>query len=80
VPGDAANTTWARHYATFDASVRYTYRMSGVLATANLGVSNLTNASYWASVRGSVSGDPAGSNSAFLGSPRVFRFGLQLDI
>jgi iron complex outermembrane receptor protein len=80
VPGNAANTTWAGHYATFDASVRYTYRMSGVLATANLGVSNLTNASYWASVRGSVSGDPAGSNSAFLGSPRVFRFGLQLDI
>lgn len=80
VPGNAANTAWASGHLTVDLGIRYAYKTMGTLATASASVTNLTNQSYWASVRGSVSGDPAGSNSAFLGAPRMFRFGLALEM
>lgn len=80
VPGNAANSTWASGYLTVDLGIRYACKTLGTVATASASVTNLTNQSYWASVRGSVSGDPTGSNSAFLGTPRMFRLGLTLEM
>lgn len=79
-PGTPSNSVWVKGYAITDATLRYALPLNGGLLTAQLGVDNITDEHYWASVRGSLSGDPAGTSSAFLGSPRTYKCGLRIDL
>jgi iron complex outermembrane recepter protein len=79
-PGNPANSTWARGFAIADANARYTLPLQSARVSVIAGVDNIFDTRYWASVRGSLSGDPVGSSSAFLGSPRLFKCGLGLEL
>lgn len=67
------NTSWADSYTTLDLGVRYNTRIKNVDSTWRVGVTNVTDEHYWASIfPGDINGS-GGSESAFLGSGREIR-------
>ncbi len=80
-PANSYNTTWADDYVTVDVGLRYSGDLAGQAVTARLGVNNLFDEHYWASIfPGSIdnaAGSSAGS-TAFLGEPRTYKVSLGL--
>jgi iron complex outermembrane receptor protein len=76
--GNDSNLTWADGYTTVDIGVRYTRPMGSAAVTWRVGVSNLTNTHYWASIfPGSINGS-ASSYSTFLGAARMISAMMQI--
>jgi iron complex outermembrane receptor protein len=74
------NTTWADSYATLDLGARYTTRIAGKTTVWRLGINNVTDKKYWASIfPGSINGT-GGSASAFLGTPREVQASVSFDL
>ncbi|MFT9399922.1 TonB-dependent receptor [Acetobacter sp.] len=75
------NTTFADSYVTLDLGTRFAFRAAHHPWMARFGVSNATNARYWASVYPtSLNGASASANnSAYAGLPRTFHFTLEAD-
>ncbi|OPY06597.1 MAG: Ferrichrome receptor FcuA precursor [Syntrophus sp. PtaB.Bin001] len=73
------NTTWVSSSRTIDIGARYTTKIMGVGTTWRLAVNNLTDEKYWASIMpGSINGT-GGSSTAWLGSPREVRAGMEIN-
>lgn len=73
------NTSWADAYSTFDLGARYTDAMWGERLTWRVGVNNLFDERYWASVfPSSINGTNVGNPSAFVGSPRTLSASVQV--
>lgn len=73
------NNSIAPGYATFDLGLRYASNAFGHHETLRFQVINLTNTFYYASIAdGNIVGS-AGSNTAYVGTPRTFMATLELD-
>ncbi|MCX2560139.1 TonB-dependent siderophore receptor [Acetobacter farinalis] len=79
----AANVTNTLHtgaYTTLDLGVRNTFRAAKLSWVVRFGVSNATNARYWASVyTGAPSGTSGAASSLYAGLPRVYHFTLSAE-
>lgn len=80
------NTSWAAAYATLDLGARYVTKIGGHRLTWRVGVSNVTDARYWAAILPeTVSGGSSQAGAAntvyaaFLGAPRVFHASLSAE-
>lgn len=73
------NTTWADSYTTLDLGVRYSNKISNVPATWRVGVNNVTNEHYWASIFPGDTDGSGSSASAFLGNGREVRASVTFD-
>ncbi|MDG6094807.1 TonB-dependent receptor [Acetobacter sp. AN02] len=74
------NTTFAGSYVLLDLGVRYPFHVRHVMMTARLGVNNVTNERYWASVYpSSTNGLTTATNSAYAGMPRTWHFTVEAD-
>lgn len=78
---NAYNTAWADGYTTVDIGLRFSGEAIGRKLTARLGITNLFDERYWASIMPSnVAGDSTTSgSSAFLGEPRTFKASVSMD-
>jgi iron complex outermembrane receptor protein len=74
------NSTWADGYAILDLGARYTAKIAGKTTVWRLGVNNVADKKYWASIfPGSINGS-GGSASAFLGTPREIQASVSFDL
>nr|WP_321238563.1 TonB-dependent siderophore receptor [uncultured Tolumonas sp.] len=75
------NTAWADGYTTADIGTRFTKKIgNNKTLTWRLGVNNVTDKQYWASLMpGNTEGNTVAASSAYLGEPRTFKTSLQLD-
>lgn len=74
------NSVWVDSYATLDLGARYSSRLMGRKVVWRLGVNNVTDKRYWASIfPGNVNGTDGGAN-AFLGTPREVRASVSIDL
>lgn len=76
------NSTWADGYTTLDVGWRTRVRTPGNwggMTTYRIGINNLTDVRYWASIfPGNVNGT-GGASSATLGEPRTVKLSVTLD-
>ncbi|HFZ8995717.1 TPA: TonB-dependent receptor [Citrobacter freundii] len=73
------NTSWADSYTTLDLGLRYNTRIKDVDSTWRVGVTNVTDEHYWASIfPGDING-AGGSESAFPGPGREVRASVSFD-
>jgi iron complex outermembrane recepter protein len=78
-PANDTNTSWAKSYNTFDIGARYSTRLVKIPTTFRLAINNLSDERYWSSIfPGSINGT-GGSSSAFMGTPREYKFSMQMD-
>lgn len=74
------NTLWADGYTTLDLGTRIKTKAYGKPLTWRLGVNNVTDEHYWASLMpGGTDGDTVAGASAYMGEPRTFKTTLQLE-
>lgn len=74
------NSAWVAGYTTLDLAARYSTQLLDRPATWRLGVTNITNKRYWASIfPGSTNGINSAA-SAFLGAPRSVQLGVSMDL
>ncbi len=77
------NTAWADGYATVDLGARYEGDLHGHKFIARIGVNNLFDERYWASIfPGNIDGTGASTGSAstaFMGESRTFKASMSVD-
>lgn len=77
---NSANTAWADGYNTVDIGLRYTGEMVGRKIAARVGVTNLFDQQYWASIfPGSINGNTTAGSTAHMGEPRTVRASVTMD-
>ncbi|GBR28385.1 TonB-dependent siderophore receptor [Acetobacter orleanensis NRIC 0473] len=81
-PGNYTNTMYAAGYLIGNVGVRYTRPVWGRNMTWVLNVRNVCNAHYWANITpSSQSGyNSTGSGTGTLGTPRMVRLSVQMDL
>ncbi len=74
------NTLWADGYTTLDLGTRLKTKAFGKPLTWRLGINNVTDEHYWASLMpGGTDGDTVAGARAYMGEPSTFKTTLQLD-
>ncbi len=68
VPWDAANRLYVNPVTTYDAGLRYSFRLQGVQSTWRFNIANLTNKNYWTTRSGIL----------YLGAPRTLSLSTTL--
>jgi iron complex outermembrane receptor protein len=73
------NNSFASPYATLDLGLRYSTTFQKHAATWRFQVLNVTDTHYYSSIAdGNIVGSP-GTNTAYLGTPRVYSTSLEMD-